>query len=108
MICRNCKTIFDDPKGYVERHSAEYAEEFACCPTCGSTEITDSYVCPVCGVESDKQGVCVPCREAIGKDVDSNFQSLMAAYLLDAMPLLEIVMEHMEGYDENFIQHIGA
>lgn len=55
-----------------------------------------------------KQGVCVPCREAIGKDVDSNFQSLMAAYLLDAMPLLEIVMEHMEGYDENFIQHIGA
>lgn len=32
MICQNCKTIFDEPEGYVERHSAEYAEEFACCP----------------------------------------------------------------------------
>lgn len=63
MICENCGARFDaeDRGHYTEAHG----EVFACCPNCGSSDISDSERCAICGEEFDeeelREGFCLEC-----------------------------------------------
>ena len=67
FICKNCGEVFDEPKIYEEHHpyGMGYAiEEFAVCPYCNDTSITEAKQCENCGEwfdEIEDDGLCDEC-----------------------------------------------
>lgn len=49
-ICRDCGTIFEEPKHYSETHGLDNPpyEEYSGCPECGG-DYNETYMCSECG-----------------------------------------------------------
>ena len=72
MICKHCHAVFDEPSTYYDRSTGAYDED---CPECGSEDISEAGICPVCGEtvandEFENEKCCADCainlRERLG------------------------------------------
>ena len=76
-ICTNCGHIFEEGEEVIKHYDGE---DWACCPSCGSTEIVDGVRCKECGkvVEENTlfDGWCKDCLLDKLADYDLFFQYL--------------------------------
>lgn len=68
-ICRNCGELFDEPRGYTERHGLETGpyEHLTCCPVCGG-DYEEASECEVCGCVLPLSEVCLA-EDLDGRDL---------------------------------------
>ena len=63
--CNNCEEVFTDP--YIKADS-EYGFTDVC-PYCSSEDITEVFICKICGERFCEDGFCEVCREKIQDDL---------------------------------------
>lgn len=99
MRCENCGETFapEDVVYHTEKHGFAdgFAEKFACCPFCGSSDLIETEACDVCGKKFPdgdiESGYCLDCLwEAIDYDV-------ALAYMKFNNYLTEFILEEWFG-----------
>ena len=88
--CPTCGKVFRFTN-VVEKN--ERFEE--CCPECGDDEITEGYVCPICGrFHEGADGYCEKCKDYVQADLvkmlveTGTFMDASAAQMIDIVDLV--------------------
>lgn len=115
-ICTDCGHIFEEGEETIKHYDGE---DWACCPSCGSTEIVDGVRCKSCGkvVEEDTlfDGWCKDCLLEKLADYDLFFEYLIGyhdnGFLLDSHKvtgLEEFVFTAIWGLPENCVPSVSS
>jgi DNA-directed RNA polymerase subunit RPC12/RpoP len=63
--CQRCEEVFNEPMIKAD----ETCGVIDACPYCSSSEVTEIYVCKVCGERFSEDDICEVCRESIQEDL---------------------------------------